>query len=187
MKYKANFKVVLLAAAVLLIAAGCNKAAQNNTENQNQNATQQTQENQSSDSQNQNNNQQAANNTPANTTNQKPVPEPGGTLAGDLHFSGESDAMDQSPEVLEVQITKDGFTPSTITVHAGDYVQFVNKDTVAHRPASDPHPTHTDLPGFDSKNPLQPGDKYRFQFTKVGTWGYHDHLNPTTHGEVIVK
>jgi plastocyanin len=173
MKYKGNLKTAIFVGTVLLMAAGCNKAAQNNSDNSAQNQV--TQNIQS---------------TPAPTPTPTPsmqVPKEGGTLEGDLHFSGENDAIDKSPEVVEVDITSSGFSPSSITVHAGDYVQFVNKDSAPHWPASNPHPTHTDLPGFDAKKALATGGTYRFQFVKVGTWGYHDHMNPATHGQVVVQ
>lgn len=48
-----------------------------------------------------------------------------------------------------IEITKDGFVPKTLTVHAGDTVRFTNTDTSPHWPASDDHPTHRLYPGSD--------------------------------------
>ena len=87
----------------------------------------------------------------------------------------------------EIDITGTGFSPSTITVKSGTQVIFKNSDTNLHRPASNPHPTHTDLPGFDALHDLASGETYSFTFSKVGTWGFHDHLNPLTyHGSIVV-
>jgi plastocyanin len=84
-------------------------------------------------------------------------------------------------------MTADGFVPSTITIQKGDYVQFTNSDSNLHWPASGPHPAHTALPGFDALKGITAGNYYRYQFTKVGTWYFHDHLNPSLKGSVVVK
>ncbi len=75
------------------------------------------------------------------------------------------------------------FNPSTLTIRAGTTVNFVNMSNTPMWVASNPHPSHTDLPGFDEKGN---GDSYRFTFTKVGTWGYHNHPNPTIGGTIVV-
>lgn len=79
-----------------------------------------------------------------------------------------------------------GFSPSSITVAAGETVVFMNENSVDVWPASAPHPTHTDYPEFDAKKPVTPGNSYSFTFTRVGTWKYHSHLNPTHFGSVVV-
>lgn len=102
-----------------------------------------------------------------------------------------------------VEMTSTGFVPETITVSAGETVTFVNRDAVKRWPATDIHPTHTVYPGSDIKNcfggeaeissmfdscrGLEPGETYRFTFTEVGTWDYHDHLNAGFGGTVVVR
>ena len=95
------------------------------------------------------------------------------------------DAM--ATENPTISITDTGFSPAEITVKAGTTVTFVNKGQELHWPASDPHPTHTDLPGFDAKRGLEPGDIYRFTFATAGSFGMHDHLHPTFKGRIIVQ
>ncbi|MEJ0021589.1 MAG: cupredoxin domain-containing protein [Candidatus Doudnabacteria bacterium] len=92
-------------------------------------------------------------------------------------------AVSQTPEI---DMTSKGFNPAAVTIKQGATVIFKNTDSEGHWPASNPHPTHTDLPGFDALQPVTPGSTYSYTFTKLGTWGFHDHLNPTTHGSVIV-
>jgi plastocyanin len=179
-----KYKSLILVASVVLIAAGCNKAANDNQDNNQANNTQNQQQN----SQNQAN---TSNNTPAAqpNTSTSQTPKPGGTLESDLHFSGESDigdAVDQ-PQVFQIDITKDGFYPTTIRVNKGDYVQFVNKDSDKHWPASNPHPSHIDLPGFDAKKGLATNEKFTYQFQKSGSWGFHDHFNSSFKGTVTVQ
>jgi plastocyanin len=90
-------------------------------------------------------------------------------------------------EQATVSLTDSGFSPPTLTVSSGTTVTFVNNGQGAHWPASDPHPTHTALAGFDAKRGLTTGESYSFTFTKVGSWNYHDHLNPTVRGTITVR
>ncbi len=63
----------------------------------------------------------------------------------------------------------------------------MNADQELHWPASDPHPTHHDLWGFDPGSSLAPGQRREFQFTRAGEWRYHDHLAPHRRGVVVVR
>ncbi len=166
-------KLLIAAALIALVAAGCNKAADNadnsadNNQQQNQTPSGQT----------------PTTNNPNgdNVQNQQDH-----SVDANVDANLGADAADM-PQVVGVNITPTGFSPATITIKKGDYVQFTNTDTATHWPASDPHPTHTGYPGFDAEKALKNGENYRFQFNKVGTWGYHDHLHPNLHGTVIVQ
>ena len=79
-----------------------------------------------------------------------------------------------------------GFVPSAMTVNAGTKVTWIIMDNSLPFVASDPHPTHTDLPGLSSGT-LGMGATYGFVFSQVGTWGYHDHNAPTFTGSITVK
>jgi plastocyanin len=92
-----------------------------------------------------------------------------------------------APKTALVTVTASGFSPETISVTAGTSVSWDNEDTSPHVVASDPYPTDNGLPGFNSINALQTGDSYSYDFTKVGTFTYHDQLNPyALMGTVIV-
>lgn len=93
----------------------------------------------------------------------------------------------QPGEKVTVQIDETGFHPQTVTIASGTTVTFVNNGQAAHWPASDVHPTHTVLPGFDSKRGLETGETYEFTFTQKGTWSMHDHLFPTHTGSIVVQ
>ena len=102
-----------------------------------------------------------------------------------------------------IEMTSSGFAPSMLTVSKGDTVNWINRDTEKHWPASAVHPTHTVYPGsdikkcfeagtdktsiFDACRGLDPGESYSFTFNEIGTWGYHDHLNAKLFGKVTVK
>lgn len=91
-----------------------------------------------------------------------------------------------APSANSVEYISGGFNPSSITIKAGETVTWTNKDTGDVWVASNPHPIHTDYPGFDAKKNIPSGGTYSFTFTKVGTWGYHNHLNPAQGGMVVV-
>ena len=86
-----------------------------------------------------------------------------------------------------ITIKSDGFVPSIITVSPGTKVIFINVDDALHWPASDVHPTHGICPGFDSQKPLAKNGTYAFTFTEAKTCPFHDHLNPSLRGSVVVK
>ncbi len=103
-----------------------------------------------------------------------------------VYSSGEEET--QNPDIQVVAINYDGkeFSPVSVNIKVGDYVIFYNKGTSAFWPASGPHPTHTSYPEFDAKKAIDAGGKFQFEFTKTGTWSFHDHLNPSAKGTVIV-
>lgn len=87
---------------------------------------------------------------------------------------------------VEVTINADGtFSPSSLSVARGRTIRFTNNTNATARAASNPHPTHTDLAGFDSAN-VPAGLNYVYRFTRAGTFGFHNHADPTKTGTVTV-
>ncbi|GEM_PF-4082325 len=94
-----------------------------------------------------------------------------------------------------------GFSPARLTVKAGTTVTFKNKSSSPSWPASNIHPTHELYDGtslvehcrngtsntFDACREIAPGSSWSFKFDKVGSWKYHDHLNPGQKGAVVVQ
>ncbi|HKZ35920.1 MAG TPA: cupredoxin domain-containing protein [Patescibacteria group bacterium] len=91
-----------------------------------------------------------------------------------------------SPATNTIAYTDTGFSPKSITVKPGTTVTFVNESSTDMWVASALHPTHLELPGFDQLQGEPKGATYSFTFEDIGTWSFHDHLNPTTFGSVIV-
>jgi len=79
------------------------------------------------------------------------------------------------------------FSPNVLRVKAGATVTFKNESSDPMWVASNPHPIHTDYPGFDAKRGYAKGESYSFAFTKLGSWKYHNHLNPGEDGTIIVE
>lgn len=86
-----------------------------------------------------------------------------------------------------VTLTSNGFVPETLTINQGDTVTFKSTEGKFFWPASNPHPTHTIYPAFDPRQPIAAKDSWSFTFDRVGSWGYHDHLEPYFTGTIIVR
>ena len=94
--------------------------------------------------------------------------------------------LDTSAATAVVINENGNFSPSEVKIKKGGTVTWVNKSQNPVWPASNPHPIHTDYPGFDASRGLANGESYSFTFDKAGSWGYHNHLNPGMRGEVKV-
>lgn len=90
-------------------------------------------------------------------------------------------------EENHININPSGFSPATIKIKKGTQITWTNTDNRAHRVSSDPHPYHTNLAGLDSPA-LLANQTFSFNFESIGTYTYHDHLNPLSFkGEIIVE
>ena len=102
---------------------------------------------------------------------------------------------------VTVTYTNKGFEPNIVEIKHGDTVEWLNTSDKLMWVASDPHPSHTDLPGFDERGVYSDQTKhfipvayahskvtrYKYTFLKVGSWHYHNHLIPNDRGVVIAK
>ena len=114
-----------------------------------------------------------------------------------------------TPEMIVENLTPDvtvtysdaGFSPKSVTIPVGTKVTFVNQSTKSMWVASAKHPDHTVYSGtslsqhcpdttgsaFDECTADAPGKSYSFTFNKEGEWKYHDHIDATKFGSVIVQ
>lgn len=102
-------------------------------------------------------------------------------------FSEEEDLLSTDVAVFKVVYDGASFAPKIVNARKGDIVVFENSSLGEFWVASDPHPTHTGYPEFNSDKGLPPGESFSFKFEKSGTFGYHNHLNSSIFGEVVVK
>jgi plastocyanin len=119
--------------------------------------------------------------TPSPKAARKPSPSPKPTPTPTPLISGPT----RVPETVRVVIRDYAFEPTPVTIHRNNTIQWVNLGKADHIVATDPHPAHTQLPGFVSPT-LKHGDTYTFQFTKSGTFTYHCHIYPFMKGTVNV-
>jgi plastocyanin len=103
------------------------------------------------------------------------------------HNNNKNGPSKSSTATAFIRITEDGFQSSSLKIKAGTAVVWTNDDTEPHRIASNPYPTHKDLPSLDSKSNIDTNGTYRYTFKQKGTFGYHDELNPEINGTIIVE
>ncbi len=121
---------------------------------------------------------------PAEKEQQKPSSE---SKPAQGVFTGEEEVMGGDLQVFEITYNGKQYTPKSLSVKSGDVVIFKNASTVPFWPASGSHPAHTAYPEFDPKKPVPAGGTFEFKFIRTGTWSFHDHLNPSTGGSVVVE
>lgn len=85
-----------------------------------------------------------------------------------------------------ITYTDDGFSPGTLTVKAGTKVTIQNKSTHTIEFDSDPHPVHTTNRDLNVGT-VAAGQSMTFTTDKTGTFGYHDHLDASKTGTLIVQ
>ena len=90
-----------------------------------------------------------------------------------------------TPTTHTVSYASTGFSPSSITIKAGDTVTFTNGTSSKMWVASDPH--HTDFSDFDAGKGYEAGTSYSYTFMEAGTFTYHDHLHSSMRGTVVVE
>ncbi len=122
------------------------------------------------------------------------TPTPGRTLNPILPVASEPNVSLQEATIM---LSDKGFTPSSITIKKGDTVTWINNTSGNMWVASAMHPTHTAYDGttlqqhcpntaggaFDE---CATGNTFTFTFDKVGTWKYHNHVDPSKYGSVTV-
>jgi plastocyanin len=104
-----------------------------------------------------------------NSTNQ--------SLANNTSIGNNSTNVTSAATTVSIQNMT--FNPNKITIRSDTNIQWINNDNVQHQIVSDT--------GAFQSNILNPGDSYNFFFGKTGIYGYHDALNPTITGTIIVQ
>ncbi len=112
--------------------------------------------------------------------------------------SAPSQAASSAPMSATVTFNGSGFSPANVTIAQGGTVNWVSSAGNIWV-ASDPHPTHNGYDGTTQEQHCVPNytgpapfdqciesTTFSFTFNKVGTWGYHDHLDTGARGTVTV-
>lgn len=102
---------------------------------------------------------------------------------------GEPGRNKRPPEATSdtVSYMDTGFTPAVLRVQLATAVSFKNDSGEPMWVASSPHPVHTGYPNFDAGRAMRQGETYIFTFTRIGSFGYHNHLRPSQMGTIIVE
>lgn len=131
-----------------------------------------------------------------------PAPEPANSSAttARMNTGASTTPLNAGQIGATVTLTASGYSPATITIKQGQSVTFVDQNGSPMWVTSNPHPTHTAYDGTSEQTHCAAGytgpapfdecvattNKFTFTFTKIGTWGYHDHRSPETGGTVVV-
>lgn len=105
------------------------------------------------------------------------------------------------PKIHEIVYSDSGYSPSAVIIKVGDTVSFKNNSAKGMWPASAMHPTHMIYSGtnlqahcpdaenndFDACQSIAAGQSWSFTFTKIGEWGFHDHLTANNFGKITVE
>lgn len=91
-------------------------------------------------------------------------------------------------DVAEIELTDDGYSPNLLTVNVGTKVTWINNSSAVGSVNSSVHPTHEDYAPLNLGD-FDLGESLTLVFNEVGTYKYHNHLNPTQFGtiEVVVE
>lgn len=114
-----------------------------------------------------------------------PSPAPTPVTNSESSPSGEQTSQEDT-----IILSADGFSPATLTIKAGEEVTWINQSGEDATVNSDPHPAHSayqplNLGSFPNGGTL--GGTLPLTFDKPGTYGYHNHLNPSQIGAIIVQ
>lgn len=85
-----------------------------------------------------------------------------------------------------ITYSNNGFSPASLTVKAGSTVTIKNDSSRLLQFDSDPHPEHTDNPELNIGT-ISPGQSKSITVTKTGSHGYHNHLNDSDTGTLVVE
>jgi plastocyanin len=85
-----------------------------------------------------------------------------------------------------VQVTPNGFQPMNITIKVGTTVAWTNNSGKDVSINSDNHPTHLLYPLLNLGR-VSDGGQVSLTFNTPGTYGYHNHLNPSQTGTITVQ
>lgn len=78
-----------------------------------------------------------------------------------------------------VKVYGSTFSPTSVTITAGDTIKWVNKDNANHQI----YAAHGEFVSAI----LKPGQSFAFTFKAAGTYIYKDELHPTIRGTIVVK
>jgi len=109
----------------------------------------------------------------------------------------EMEVIENSPMSATITYGAGGFSPKTVTVAKGGVVTFVSENGAKMWVGADKHPTHKEYDGTSRAEHCAPGatlsfdqcgtgNSYSFTFDKAGSFNYHNHVQASDLGTVIV-
>ncbi|MBX4201368.1 cupredoxin domain-containing protein [Candidatus Saccharibacteria bacterium] len=87
----------------------------------------------------------------------------------------------------KITIKASGFTPATVTISKGGTVNWSNQDVVKHQVVISSYSGKENFSDFRTSDPIEINGIYGITLYKVGTYSYHDNLDPNQKGTIQVK
>jgi plastocyanin len=90
----------------------------------------------------------------------------------------------------EITYSGGNFSPACVTVKAGTAVKWKNESDAQIQVGADPHPTHTgnrEVSGGAFTLDIAAGGTATSTLTTLGSHGFHNHLNPSAQGKIVVQ
>ena len=117
------------------------------------------------------------------TTTASPTPAP---ISSPSPGTSPSSDSNKAKAATTIMYDASGFAPTTITVTAGQSVTFTNSSDHEVDVSSSPHPAHTDNPELNA-GVLAPGKSVVKVLNNKGSFGIHNHLNPTERMKITIQ
>lgn len=106
--------------------------------------------------------------------------------SGDGQTGGQTETSQSLQTGNVVSYSSSGFSPAQIKVKVGEKVEFKNTSGGKIQVNSVPHPTHTSFPELNI-GVIDAGQMKSVTLTRVGTYSYHNHLNASQGGTIVVE
>jgi plastocyanin len=93
---------------------------------------------------------------------------------------------DSTTSAVTITYSNSGFSPATVTVKSGGTVTIKNTSSKTVDFDSDPHPSHTDDSQLNA-GPIAAGQSKTITVTTTGSFSYHNHLNSSEAGKIVIQ
>ena len=107
------------------------------------------------------------------------------TTAGNANSTATAPTEQKNGKTATIVYTNDGFDPTSLTVSKGTTIKVVNNSSRDLQYSSGQHPTHHEDPEINM-SVLHAGESGTFVVETVGTHTFHDHLDASQEGTLIV-
>lgn len=95
-------------------------------------------------------------------------------------------AIREDDVAMVITYTGTGFEPNNASVEANNEIRIRNRSSRMLKFVSDPYLDQSDNPEFNVGE-LKPGESRKFYVSQMGRWGYHNALDPSETGLLIVR
>ena len=100
--------------------------------------------------------------------------------------ASDASASNEISQDATITYSENGYSPERLVVKSGTKVTIKNASSKDMEFDSDPHPSHTNNKELN-EDLVEAGKAQTFVVNKTGTFGYHNHLNASETGTIVVK